>query len=286
MCDFLPQRTGDGSITFFSAEFGETFHSQGGAAQEAEGKFIGPCGLRSTTENRIRIFDVCYGLGYNSAAALAAIWAVNPDCHIQLTAFDRDDGPAQAATAHLDPWPALLHPLLSRLSQDHQVETPKFTAQFHVGDARQTLPAVIRQGQQADAIFLDPFSPPKCPQLWTVEFLQFVAQGLAPTGTLATYSCAAAVRTALRLAGLEVGPSPGVGRKAPGTIARWPGQPLPPLSQQEQEHLATRAAVPYRDPSLQDAAPMIRARRQEEQGSSPLEPSSHWKRRWFWEARG
>ncbi|MEA5420837.1 MnmC family methyltransferase [Spirulina sp. CCNP1310] len=281
MGDWIPQTTGDGSITFFSAEFGETFHSQQGAAAEAEGKFIGPCGLRSTTQNRIRIFDLCYGLGYNSAAALAAIWAVNSDCHIELTAFDRDDGPAQAATAHLDPWPALIHPLLSRLSQDYQVETPKFTAQFHLGDARQTLPAVIRQGQQADAIFLDPFSPPKCPQLWTVEFLQFVAQGLAPMGTLATYSCAAAVRTALKLAGLAVGPSPSVGRKAPGTIARWPGQPLPPLSLQAQEHLATRAAVPYRDPQLQDPAPVILARRREEQAISPLEPSSHWKRRWL-----
>lgn len=282
MRDFLPRITADGSVTFFSSEFGEAFHSQGGAAQEAAGKFIGPCGLRSLPQrqNQIRIFDVCYGLGYNSAAALAAIWGVNPDCRVELIAFDIDDQPARAATAHLDPWPATLHPLLIRLSQDHQVETSTLTARLHLGDARQTLPAVIRAGKQADAIFLDPFSPPKCPQLWTVEFLGFVAQGLAPTGTLATYSCAAAVRAALQLARLDVGPSPGVGRKAPGTIARWPGQPLPTLSRQEEEHLATRAAVPYRDPSLQDPAPMILARRQEEQATSPLEPSSHWKRRW------
>lgn len=288
MRDFLPQKTADGSITFFSAEFGEAFHSQGGAAQEAEGKFIGPCGLQSYPQqhNLIRIFDVCYGLGYNSAAALAAIWAVNPHCCVELIAFDLDDQPAQAATAHLHPWPATLHPLLTRLSQDHHVVTPTLTAQFHLGDARQTLPAVIRQGIQADAIFLDPFSPPKCPQLWTVEFLGCLAQGLAPGGTLATYSCAAAVRTGLQLAGLGVGPSPGVGRKAPGTIARWPGQPLPPLSPQAQEHLATRAAVPYRDPTLTDPAPVILARRRGEQATSPLETSTHWKRRWFHSGAG
>ncbi|TVQ57675.1 MAG: hypothetical protein EA366_08115, partial [Spirulina sp. DLM2.Bin59] len=166
MGDFFPERTADGSITFFSSEFGERFHSQGGAAQEAAGKFVGPCGVKllPQRQNQIRIFDVCYGLGYNSAAALAAIWAVNPHCHVDLTAFDLDDRPAQAATAHLDPWPTTLQPLLIRLGQDHQVETPTLNARFHLGDARQTLPTVIRQGQQADAIFLDPFSPPKCPQ--------------------------------------------------------------------------------------------------------------------------
>jgi tRNA U34 5-methylaminomethyl-2-thiouridine-forming methyltransferase MnmC len=282
---FSPQWTRDGSATFFSAEFDELFHSEFGAAQEAEGKFIGPCRLRELAQcqDRIRLLDVCYGLGYNSAAALAAIWAVNPACGVELVALDVDARPAQAAIAHhaLALYPPEIVAPLATLSRAYRVSRDRLTAQFHIGDARQTIQAVVQSCDRADAIFLDPFSPPKCPQLWTVEFLAQVAQCLAPSGILATYSCAAAVRAALQGAGLQIASSPSVGRKAPGTIARWDSTDLPPLTQREQEHLATRAAVPYRDRTGTATAAAILAHRQQEQATSPLEPSSQWKRRWF-----
>jgi tRNA U34 5-methylaminomethyl-2-thiouridine-forming methyltransferase MnmC len=139
----------------------------------------------------------------------------------------------------------------------------------------------VGQGFQADIIFLDPFSPPHCPELWTVEFIQQVARCLAPQGRLATYSCAAAVRTALGLAGLAIGPTLASGRRWPGTLAQWQPQGLAPLSPQEQEHLLTRAAVPYRDPSLGDSADRIRQRRQQEQTLSGLTPTSIWRKRWL-----
>lgn len=48
----------------------------------------------------------------------------------------------------------------------------------------------------------------------------------------------------------------------------------------EWEHLKTRAAVPYRDPTLQGERSQIRLQRQQEQQASSLEPTSAWKRRW------
>ena len=39
--------TDDGSYTFFSDEFEELFHSQSGAKQEAQYKFIEPCKITS-----------------------------------------------------------------------------------------------------------------------------------------------------------------------------------------------------------------------------------------------
>ncbi|WP_017305854.1 tRNA (5-methylaminomethyl-2-thiouridine)(34)-methyltransferase MnmD [Spirulina subsalsa] len=280
---FSPQVTGDGSFTFFSPEFEETFHSQGGAKQEAELKFIEPCLLRSKAQqqDRICILDVCYGLGYNSAAALAGIGEVNPHCRVELVALELNPTVAQAALAYglLDLWGAQVVEGLAQLVGAGSWEGGNVGARMFWGDARQSIKRVLGEGFQADAIFLDPFSPPKCPQLWTVEFLGEVAQVLAPTGRLATYSCAAAVRGALREAGLRIGASPRVGRRSPGTVASWAGD-LPPLSLQEEEHLRTRAAVPYRDRTGQDSPTIIRQRRQGEQASSPLEPSSHWKKRW------
>ncbi|BDI18427.1 hypothetical protein ANSO36C_42290 [Nostoc cf. commune SO-36] len=141
---------------------------------------------------------------------------------------------------------------------------------------------------------------------------------LAPDGLLATYSCAAAVRTALLSAGLVIGSTPPVGRRSPGTVAakqtllpRVDGaalanlpafggfslEQLPssrddvfsttlPLSQVEKEHLLTRAAVPYRDPQLSDLTEVIVMRRQQEQQTSWLEPTSYWRKRWLLGTQG
>ncbi|NJK35904.1 MAG: hypothetical protein HC919_13735 [Oscillatoriales cyanobacterium SM2_2_1] len=150
------------------------------------------------------------------------------------------------------------------------------TVTLAIADARQSIQTV--RSQWADAIYLDPFSPRRCPQLWTVEFLAQLARCLKPDGYVVTYSCAAAVRGALLEVGLSVGSTPPLGRKAPGTIAAF--TPLPPLSRLEQELLSTRAAIPYRDPTLTDTAAQIIQRRQQEQSQSDRETSSSWRRRY------
>ena len=57
---------------------------------------------------------------------------------------------------------------------------------------------------QFDLIFLDAFSPIHCPELWTEEFIQGLANELKPNGRLITYCRAAAVRGSLRRAGLQL----------------------------------------------------------------------------------
>ena len=280
-----PQMTEDGSFTFFSAEFQEKFHSQSGAKQESEGKFVLACQLaqKAFQTDHLCLLDICYGLGYNSASALERIWSVNPRCQVTLIALELDlNVPRQAIAYHLlDQWADPIPQWLKKLAKEGKLESPLLTAELLSGDARLTLQQVLKSGFKADAIFLDPFSPPKCPQLWTVEFLTLLAQSLAPEGRLATYSCAASVRTALRLAGLKFGAGVQVGKRSPGTVANFTGKDLPPISLQEQEHLQTRAAIAYRDPDLQDSAEVILARRKAEQETSKLEPTSHWKKRWL-----
>ncbi len=303
-----PQETSDGSFTFYSPEFGELFHSYHGARQEAQCKFVKPTELALQAQKPVvRLLDLCYGLGYNTASALETIWLINPTCCVEWIGLELDATIPQAAIAQglLQSWRSPIPELLGELVREEKdtgsslsgfpssvlrlhgnsmvsrtLNTPQFQAGLWIGDARQTIQLVVNQGFQADAIFLDPFSPPNCPQLWTVEFLGWVAQCLSPTGRLATYSCAAAVRTALMAAGLKIGATAPVGRRSPGTVASYGDFDLPPLSKQEQEHLQTRAATAYRDPNLSDSAEEIRQRRQQEQDSSKLEPTSSWKKRW------
>ncbi len=278
-----PYITDDGSYTFFSAEFGQTFHSKYGAKEEAIYKFSIPTLLAAkASRGQLRILDICYGLGYNTAAALSTIWGSHPDCHVEIIALELDRTVPTAAIEHqlLVGWEEPIPQLLTRLAHKESVEIDRLQARLIFGDARQTIDRVRELGFQADAIFLDPFSPLSCPQLWTIEFIDRVAQCCAPDGRIATYSCAAAVRTALHAAGLHVADTIPVGRKAPGTIASFSPAGLPPLSRQELEHLRTRAAIPYRDPTLADSMAEIILRRELEQDDCGLETTSQWKKRW------
>lgn len=280
----IPEPTADGSYTFFSEDFGEWFHSREGAYAEARKTYVEATHLTERAQSsRLTLLDVCYGLGYNSAAALEAIWQVNPTCQVTLVGLELDGRvPQRAIAQHLtEGWSPPVQTILQSLANDAETCTSTLKARLLLGDARQQIPTLVAQGFQADVIFLDPFSPPHCPELWTVEFLGLVAQCLDPRGHLATYSCAAAVRAALVLAGLHIGPSEAIGRRWPGTLASFMSEGLLPLAQQEQEHLATRAAVPYRDPELTDAPAAIWARRQQEQAISSLEPTSRWRKRWL-----
>jgi tRNA U34 5-methylaminomethyl-2-thiouridine-forming methyltransferase MnmC len=280
---FSPELTGDGSFTFFSAEFGEAFHSQYGAKQEAEFKFVEPLQLRRKAHQKsLKILDICYGLGYNTAAGLAAIWGVNPHCRVEVVGLESDVRVPRTAIAHklLNDYPFPIPKYLSILADEFRVNFDALNARLAIGDARETLRRVYESGFRADAICLDPFSPPVCPQLWTVEFLGLVAKCLKPDGRLATYSCAAAVRKALLTAGLAIASTEPKGRRTPGTVAGFDGTDLGPLTQKEREHLETRAAVPYRDPNGCDRAESIVERRRREQSTCSLEPSGNWKKRW------
>ncbi|MDA0866673.1 MAG: MnmC family methyltransferase, partial [Cyanobacteria bacterium] len=233
-------------------------------------------------QNAIVLLDICYGLGYNTAAALEAIWAANPDCEVTVIGLELDPQVPKAAIAQnlTQAWPEPVQPVLQALADKGQVQG-RCQGQLWIGDARQQIQTLVDQGWRGDRIFLDPFSPPRCPQLWTVEFLSLVAQCLKPEGILATYSCAAAVRAGLQLAGLHLRTTRAVGRKWPATIARWIDQDLPPLSHQELEHLQTRAAVPYRDPTLRDSAAAILERRSRSQATSDLASTALWRKRWL-----
>lgn len=275
--------TADGSATFFSDTFGEAFHSIHGAKQEAEAKFVIPTRIRDKAkqQSRVNILDVCYGLGYNSAAAIACLEDLDATNTAKLQIIGLENNlqvPQQAiADGLLDIWSPTVVQKLQELSTAGQVHTPELDMQLLIGDARQTAQTIPKGW--ADAIFLDPFSPPRCPQLWTVEFIALLASCLKPDGYIVTYSCAAAVRTAMFINSLEVSSTAPVGRRSPGTIAAFAPTAFASLPQAEQEILQTRSSVPYRDPNLTDPASIILQRRQIEQSQSCLESTSSWKRR-------
>lgn len=284
-----PRRTEDGSFSLFSAEFGEGFHSGRGALAEAHGKFVAPAGLEQLPPgSTLRVLDVCMGTGSNSAALLEHCQRLQ----LQLSwwGLELDRQPLQLALTDAGFRQQWQPQALAQLEQLTSSERMLW------GDARQRLPELLSsQRGQLDLVLMDAFSPSRCPQLWSLDFLGALGQLLAPAGLLLTYCSAAAVRNALRLSGLEIASiaAPcglqkhqsdwsGGTAASPGPLT---GRPLlRPLTAMEEEHLRTNAAEPYRDPSgTADRATILRQRQEAQRLAMQrggVEGTSEWRRRW------
>ena len=269
--------TADGSFSLHSDYFGEAFHNSAGALNEARAKFVQPAELqRFSSGSQLRILDVCLGLGYNTAAVLEALPTAGPK--LQWWGLELDRRPLEQALEQASFQSLWSDPVLAKLEairdnggwQEHNSRGIQLW-----GDARSMLQQ-IPEPVRFDLILLDAFSPQRCPELWSEEFLGALAHRLAPQGRLLTYSRSAAVRASLKRAGLSLFsllPAPGerVGWSS-GTLATPPDSNCPQagpgwrlLSAMEWEHLQTRAAVPFRDPQGNATAEDILERRRLEQ---------------------
>ena len=198
--------TKDKSFTFFNEEYQSEYHSLSGALEEAEEKYVKALAV----EDGDSILDVCFGMGYNSYAVLKATIKVN------IVALEKDEK-ILAALQSIDlPEP---YSLIKKLAKEKVYEDDNYSLQLVLGPAQETIKTIH---QKFDKIFLDPFSPKKNPELWTIDFLQEIFFVLKPEGKLATYSCARVVRDNLKTVGFLVFDGPHVGRRGPSTIAIKP----------------------------------------------------------------
>jgi tRNA U34 5-methylaminomethyl-2-thiouridine-forming methyltransferase MnmC len=276
-----PRRTRDGSFSLWSPAVGEGFHSADGALAEARRIFVDAAELYRWRPGRtVTVVEVAVGTGTNTACLLEAL----DRRHLTLRwwGLEQDRRPLALARIAADfrrQWPAAVLAQMERLCDGDGLLW---------GDARRMLPDLLtRAGGRCDLVLLDAFSPRRCPELWTLEFLRGLARLLTPTGRLLTYSSAAAVRRALLEAGLQLAAIrslPGSDAWSAGTVAApsalRSSAILRPLTAMEWEHLRSRAGEPYRDPSgAAAAAAILQARAIAQQGSA-AEPATAWRRRW------
>ncbi len=202
-------KTKDGSMTVFNSELKEHYHSISGALEEAKEKYINPLEIN----DGMRILDFCFGLGYNSFAAISS------HSNIEITALENDieivkmiecfNFPEElsSTTKHF----LHLHKL-KKLTDDRNN-----TIILLLEDAKKTI--YLLDDNYFDRIFFDPFSPQKMPNLWTTDVFVELFRSLKRGGKLSTYSCAKQIRKNLATAGFVVTDGPSIGRKSPSTIA-------------------------------------------------------------------
>nr|WP_010397174.1 tRNA (5-methylaminomethyl-2-thiouridine)(34)-methyltransferase MnmD [Paracoccus sp. TRP] len=190
-----------------SRRFDDPYFSLSGGLDETRHVFLAGNDLPARLRPGFHVAELGFGTGLN-LLALAQIATVP----IRFTSFEAFPMSAdELARAHAA-FPELA-PLAAQLREgwpQQHLTVGLVQAEIIQADAREALP--VWDGQ-ADAWFLDGFSPAKNPELWGEALMTEVARHTAAGGTFATYTAAGHVRRALAAAGFTVSRAPGFAGK-------------------------------------------------------------------------
>jgi len=200
--------TDDGSVTYFNEEFQEHYHSTSGAREEALEKHVMPA-LKHLKEkgligDKIVVLDFCFGLGYNSFIFIEEIKKIDKKVEIEIIGIDNDIEIIAEGRK-----------LFKEILDKYVYSDDNVNLKVEIDDCKEAIKDI---DTKFDVCFFDPFSPKKCPELWSEEIFRDVFRKMNKNGILTTYSCASKVRENMKKAGFEVIDGPCIGRRAPSTI--------------------------------------------------------------------
>ncbi|NIY79112.1 tRNA (5-methylaminomethyl-2-thiouridine)(34)-methyltransferase MnmD [Celeribacter sp. HF31] len=200
----------DGQIPV-STQFDDPYFSLGNGLEETRHVFLSGNDLPAQLRDGFHVAELGFGTGLNMLA-LALMWD-GPGV-VRFTSFEAFPMETADIRTALDAFPEAATsagPFLDAWAQGlRQFRLGQIDVDVKIGDARETLAA---WDGQADAWFLDGFSPAKNPELWGEELMREVGRHTAKGGTFATYTAAGHVRQKLTDAGFTVERIPGFGRK-------------------------------------------------------------------------
>nr|WP_321506990.1 tRNA (5-methylaminomethyl-2-thiouridine)(34)-methyltransferase MnmD [uncultured Celeribacter sp.] len=200
----------DGTIPV-STRFDDPYFSLASGLEETRHVFLQGNDLPARLRHGFQVAELGFGTGLNMLA-LALICP--SEITVKFTSFEAFPMQAEDIRSALSAFPeaaAIADPFLDAWARGaRQFRLGALEVDIRLGDARDTL---AQWDGQADAWFLDGFSPAKNPELWGEDLMREVGTHTAPGGTFATYTAAGHVRQKLTEAGFAVERIPGFGRK-------------------------------------------------------------------------
>ena len=218
--------------------YGDVYFSAQDGLAESEAVFLGGCNLPQAWlgKSQFVVGELGFGTGLN-ILALIRLWLQHRPKGGQLHIFTVEAHPMSKDQAQraLATWPGLAALTAALLAQwpslsrgFHHIDLPEIGVRIDIA-IMEALDALKAWDGQANAWFLDGFSPATNPQMWRTEVLSQIAAHSAPGAMAATFTVAGAVRRGLKDAGFEVARKPGFGRKRERLEAIWPNAAASPL---------------------------------------------------------
>ncbi len=200
------RKTGDGSHTLFSVDFGEQYHSTHGAVQESQHIFIN-AGLKyvSAKNKVVNVLEVGFGTGLNFL--LTAKYASENNITVNYTGIEAFL-PGKNILKNLN-YPLLLgidKKKYLRIFEDKQGEYSRFV-NYHIVESK--IQDAEIENEKYNLVYFDAFSPEIQPEMWNVSIFTKVYNAMLKSSVLTTYSCKGDVKRALKSAGFDLEKLPG-----------------------------------------------------------------------------
>ena len=214
-----------------ATDFGDIYFSTDGGLEETRTVFLKGCCLPEAWQDtqRFVIGELGFGSGLNFLAAWQLWEKTKPrDGYLHFVSIEKFPFDRDQLKQALEAWPEL-----ARFSNQLIQQWPDRVKGFHrlhFEDVTLTLvhddisAALQDMDMQANAWFLDGFSPAKNPDMWSENIMRGVARLSAPGARLATFTAAGSVRDALSKAGFHLERKEGFGRKRHRLEAVYKGQ--------------------------------------------------------------
>lgn len=216
-----PVITEDGSSSFYSEEFGDFYHSQHGAVQEARHIFI-RAGLEALSPERTEIDVFEMGLGTGLNALLTVLEQGTRAIHyttLELRPITLEE------TRHINYPEIIADPRAYDVLVNLHIAPWSQWVALQPGFAFRKIRADLKAHEldrTVDLIYFDAFSPDVQPDLWTGDIFRKFYDKANPGAVFVTYSARGAVRRALEAAGWSVERLPGPPGKREILRARKP----------------------------------------------------------------
>jgi queuine tRNA-ribosyltransferase len=222
----------NGSASILDLKYGETMHSQIGPQEEANKVYLEQAELEKRLlqdrGNSLVLFDVGLGMGTNALASIELFLGSRAQRNLHIVSFENNLSGIQFALQNTDQLPFIkryLELVQTLLTQKTVTLRSPFGTQIYwelkEGDFRNH----VLNCPSPEVIFYDFYSPRACPDLWSLSTFKLVYQSTAAQRAkgdntfLCTYSSSTSVRSALVLAGFNVGHGNSTESKKETTVA-------------------------------------------------------------------
>jgi len=195
-------KTNDGSNTLYSKKYKQHFHDiKTGAIKESLIKHIIPTFDYHKNKSKLKILDICFGLGYNTLSTIYYIKKNSLDIQLEIFSPELDLDLIKSLIKFDYPkeFDDIKH-IVFELSKNFKYEDENIKIELFIGDARE----YIKTLDSIDIIYQDAFSSEVNRELWSVEYFKDIYKISSKDCVLSTYSIATSVRLSLNEAGFEI----------------------------------------------------------------------------------
>ncbi len=203
-----PIQTIDGSNTLFSTKYKQHFHDlKTGAIKESLNKHVIPALSLKKDSKKLKILDICFGIGYNTFSTIYYILEHDLNIHLEIYSPELDEELVKSLDKFHFPkeFEKIKH-IINSIARTFSYEDEKIKIKVFIGDARK----YIKTLDNVDIVYQDAFSSDVNKELWSVEYFQDIFKLCKNDALMTTYSISSNVRLSMYEAGFfiyEINPS-------------------------------------------------------------------------------